>query len=406
MHKDIPVVDMVIDETGFIAKLAKVHDERHLPVGVHIFSSGIDRKGLNDWWLGRSIPASRDGLQDALAIMEISASTLLIEKCLGLSLSDQYWICPKDSGLKWENVNFFTNVFSKDIGEVLFGNKPHDMIDMASPDNTSDGWLKKKWVIIDGKRYLMKGGSGVYQQEPYNEVIASAIMLKLGVPHIDYTLTFDNDTPYSLCENFVTPMTELVPAWRVIASLKRANQDSHLTHLLRCYEQLGISDAGHALNQMLTIDFIIGNEDRHYNNFGFIRNAETLEWLGAAPVYDSGTSLWHNSARIGQKIESKPFYTTHEEQIKRVRDFTWFDLDALRGIDNIVIETLSQSPDIDEARSSAIARIIMERAERIEQLSRQKPSLHAGLEINQAKVPARDKSNTGVCLKDVTKQEK
>ena len=73
MHKDIPVVDMVIDETGFIAKLTKTHDERHIPIGVHIYDSGIDRKGLNDWWLSRSIPASRDGLQDALAMLELSS---------------------------------------------------------------------------------------------------------------------------------------------------------------------------------------------------------------------------------------------------------------------------------------------------------------------------------------------
>ncbi len=46
---------------------------------------------------------------------------------------------------------------------------------------------------------------------------------------------------------------------------------------------------------MLTLDYIIANGDRHYNNFGFIRNAETLEWQGLAPIFDSGASLWHNT---------------------------------------------------------------------------------------------------------------
>ena len=183
MHKNIPVVEMVIDETGFIAKLTKTHDERHIPIGVHIFQSGVDRKGLNDWWLGRSIPASRDGLQDALAMLGLSSPMPLIEKCLGLSLSDHYWICPRGSGLSWENVNFFTNDFSKDVGAVLFGNEPDNQenINLISPDNTSDGWLKKKWIIIDGTRYLMKGGSGVFQQEPFNEIIASTVMFKLNI---------------------------------------------------------------------------------------------------------------------------------------------------------------------------------------------------------------------------------
>lgn len=38
-----------------------------------------------------------------------------------------------------------------------------------SPDNATDGWLKKKWEIINGKRFLIKGGN----QEPLNEVIAT-----------------------------------------------------------------------------------------------------------------------------------------------------------------------------------------------------------------------------------------
>ena len=43
---------------------------------------------------------------------------------------------------------------------------------------------------------------------------------------------------------------------------------------------------------MIVLDYLIVNEDRHQNNFGVVRNAETLEYLGAAPIYDSGTSLW------------------------------------------------------------------------------------------------------------------
>jgi len=27
-------------------------------------------------------------------------------------------------------------------------------------DNSSDGWLKKKWIIVSGERLLMKAGSG------------------------------------------------------------------------------------------------------------------------------------------------------------------------------------------------------------------------------------------------------
>ena len=384
MHKNTPVVDIQIaEDIGVIIEIGTIHNPDHLPVGtVAMFGNDkgkISRKTLNDWWAGRSIPASRDGLQDILFglgnMLDIGnrLTSILPIKCYGLSLSDQYWICPENSGLKWSDINFFENSFSKDVGEMLFGKVPEDSEDfenlnLLSPDNTSDGWLKKKWVIINGKRMLMKGGSGFFQQEPLNELVACAIMKRLGIDHIPYTLTFEGDTPYSLCETFITPKTELVPAWRILKTRKRNNQDSHYTHLLRCAEDLGIPNIEPALEKMLVLDYIIANTDRHYNNFGFIRNVETLEWHGMAPIYDSGTSLWHDTRVGANPIKSKPFRATHDEQIKLVRDFSWFDASTLTGIGDECIEIFSQSKHLDEPRQIALARAIEGRVKAVERM--------------------------------------
>ena len=377
MHKNVPVVDMQIDETGYIAKLTDVQDIRHLPPGINIFKTGIDRKALNDWWTGRSIPASRAGIDDALQSIGVSVPSLLIEKCYGLSLSDQYWICPKGSGLSWANVNFFHNDFSKDMGEILFGHEPNDpdSISLMSPDNTSDGWLRKKWIIVDGKRFLMKGGSGFTQQEPFNEVIASALMRRLGIFHVPYTLTFDGDRPYSLCENFITPDTELIPAWRVLQTRKQPNNRSLRDHFFDCCEALGAPNVKDALYKLMTVDYIIANEDRHWNNFGLVRNAETLKWLGLAPVYDSGTSLWHDTPHVGSLVECKPFRKKHAEQIKLVEDLSWFNNNALGGLSAEIKEIFTPSDRVDEKRSEEIASAVAERCGQIEKLAAEKPSL-------------------------------
>jgi len=397
MHKNIPVVDMRIDETGYIAKLLDTHDVRHLPPGINIFKTGIDRKALNDWWIGRSIPASRDGIDEALRSIGVSAPTLLLEKCYGLSLSDQYWVCPKSFGLRWENVNFFHNDFSKDVGEILFGREPNDpdRISLLSPDNTSDGWLRKKWIIMDGKRTLMKGGSGFTQQEPFNEVIACAIMRRLNIDHVTYTLSFDGGRPYSLCENLVTPDTELIPAWRVLQTKKQPNSRSLRDHFLDCCEVLGAPGVKDALDRLLTVDFIIANEDRHWNNFGLVRNAGTLEWLGLAPIYDSGTSLWHNTPHVGQDMGCKPFRKSHAEQIKLVGDLSWFNFDALNGLPDEIVKMLSSSDRVDEKRRTAIASVVMKRCGQIETLAREKPSLLNRLHEKQRIVDATPTHPTG-----------
>ena len=383
MHKNISVIDLEIaEESGYISKICMLHNIEHMPIGikspddkdVERDKNSISRERFNSWWVGRSIPASRDGLRDILHKLGVCSPVILIDKCYGLSLSDQYWICPKNSGLTWETVNFFNNDFSKDIGEILFGHEPENAghISLMSPDNTSDGQLRKKWVISDGKRYLIKGGSGFMEQEPFNEVIASALMRRLGIAHVEYTLTFENGKPYSLCENFITPETELIPAWRIMQTHKRNHSHSDYTHFLVCCDALGILDVQRSLDKMLTIDYIIANEDRHYNNFGAVRNSETLEWLGFAPIYDSGTSLWHTTPVIGSDTGCRPFKKTHAEQIRLAKDLSWFDFEALVDVDKEIAEILKKSPKIDSVRQSSLVDAIMLRTAKIRDRVRRK----------------------------------
>jgi hypothetical protein len=379
MHKNTAVVDMVVDPgNGYIDKIGAIHNPEHLPIGTTDLKekNSPNRASLNEWWLGRAIPASRDKLQVALCALDISSPTALIAKSYGLSLSDHYWVLPEGSGLTWNAINFFDNDFSKDIGNILFGHeaKARESINMISPDNTSDGWLKKKWSVKDGKRVLIKGGSGVFEQEPFNEVIATAIMKRLGIVHVTYELVLESTSEgskiYCLCENFVTSQTELVPAWRIVGTMKRSNSDSEITHLLRCCEVLGMDLSGitPAIFKMLTLDYIIANEDRHYNNFGFLRNAETLEWLGLAPIYDSGTSLWYNTQSVGSHVESKPFRKSHDKQIKLVQELNWFDCTTLEGIDRECVEILSRSNTVEAERAKAIGRAVLRRAGFVEQM--------------------------------------
>jgi len=376
MHKNIPVVDLIIDEdSGVIQKIGQIHNQAHLPIGTKWVAGTevgkLDRRKLNDWWIGRSIPASRENIRAALTQMEILQTTELISKCYGLSLSDQYWICPDNSELQWADINFFDNTFSNDVGDILFGHEPREteQVNLMSPDNTSDGWLRKKWIISDGKRVLMKGGSGPYQQEPLNELIACAIMKRLAIPHVPYTLTFHDELPYSLCETFITTETELIPAWRVNATLKKENRDSDFTHLVRCADKLGIPNIVSDAEKMIVLDYIIANTDRHYNNFGFVRNAETLEWHGFSPIFDSGSALWHDSQFVGRAAKSKPFRSTHSEQIKLVKDFSWFDTQALHGLGNECAEIFARSELIDETRRDRLVRAIENRVKEIAQFA-------------------------------------
>ncbi|KLU60156.1 hypothetical protein CEB3_c35870 [Peptococcaceae bacterium CEB3] len=380
MNKHTPVVELNIDDdTASILKVTKVIHLEPLPVGIPIIHGLPDRKALNDWWRGRSIPASRSGIREALDIMNIPHREQLLTKCYGLSLSDQYWINPKDQPLDWEKINFFHNPFSDDVGNALFGQaSPHEELDLMSPCNTSDGWLRKKWKIIDGKRCLIKSGSNPFLQEPLNEVLATSLHRRLnhGLNHasyVPYSPVWENEIPYSECENFITPETELVSAYNIYKSVKKLNHHSSYDHFLLCCEHLGIPGMKEFLNYLMVFDFLIANTDRHFGNFGAVRNVDTLAWLGPAPVFDSGTSLWHDQVsrviRPNGDVPSHPFKPAHAEQIVLAGSLNWIDFSALRDIDAEFQTLLSGSPYIDTPRTEALCNGLKGRVEQLERLA-------------------------------------
>ena len=378
MHQGIAVAQIELDDiTGSVQRIGTVFEPKHLPIGILIRQGRPDRAALNAWWTERSIPASRSGIREALETLAITDTKMLLVRCFGLSLSDHYWIKPEDSELTWDEINFFENPFSDDIGDVLFGaNKNANALDFSSPDSTSDGNLKKRWKIIDGKRCLVKGGSNPFRQQPFNEVIAAGIMKRLNIPHVPYRVMWNQDAPYSVCEDFVSSDTELVPAWRIIQMRKKANNISVYEHFVRCANTLGIPNVIPFLDRMIVLDYLIANEDRHLNNFGAIRNAETLEWIGMAPIYDSGSSLGYDKVaaeiRFERNIVCKPFKNHHEEQLKLVSDYSWIRFEELSDVRDLIIDTLSSEGAedyIDETRIAAIADSAERRIDRLKEIA-------------------------------------
>ncbi|WP_243424970.1 HipA domain-containing protein, partial [Anaerotignum lactatifermentans] len=217
-------------------------------------------------------------------------------------------------------------------------------------------------------RVLIKGGSNPYQQEPLCEVIASGIAERLCIPHTKYTLLWEHEKPFSVCQDFITSETELVSAYHIMQSRKKPNDLSDYEFYLSCAEQLGVKNIREQTEKMIILDFLIGNEDRHFNNFGLIRNAVTLEWIGVAPIFDCGTSLWYNTQEslikpLSPNLPAKPFKKTHREQIKLVKDFSWLDMKKLKGMEEEMEEILSQSPYISRERRTVLCDAFCQRAE-------------------------------------------
>lgn len=382
MNKNTPVLQFLYDEeTHSVAKIENVFSEAHAPLGIVDYKNGVSRKALNDWWQHRAIPASRENFSRILQDLRIDSSVELLEKCSGFSLSDQYWVKGIDSLAEWKDLNFFENEFSEDIGKLLLGQTDaRPDLNLISPDNASDGDLVKKWKIINGDRCLIKGGNSLNNQEPYNEVVATRLYERVLAPgeFVPYVLLEDEGKMYSSCKTMVTVDEELVSALAIDGTTKQRGNQSFYDHFILSCRELGIPDAEIMIDKMLTCDYILANYDRHYRNFGAIRNVETLSWERFAPMYDSGSSLWARTAtpEISPfNYNSKPFKSDPQKQFLLVRNLSWLDEKRLFGFENDVREVLSQNPLMDEQR---ISRICYHVQNRVNEVLERKHALESG----------------------------
>lgn len=301
MHKDVPVCLMEISDDGALGSVRRNEAAiAHFPLG-----GQMNNMKFHEWWQDRAIPKTRHGAKSALQKLGYSSTNSALVNNLALSLSDCYWIQPRGEGLTWKDVNLFTNDFVDTFGELTI-NQDY-MIDLRKETRfncaTSQGELQKKWCIDrDGRRYMIKGNYGQSYQQSLNEIFATKLHEQQG---------FENYTTYSLAKvqvdgnmeglgcmsyDFCGENVECISAWELLQTIKIKQNESLYYPLKKVCLELGISEQDFTdfMDYQIMTDYLITNTDRHMNNIAIIRNPDTLEVLGFAPIYDSGNSMFYN----------------------------------------------------------------------------------------------------------------
>ena len=88
---------------------------------------------------------------------------------------------------------------------------------------------------------------------------------------------------------------------------------------LAWYDKLG-TEFSEQLRSMLVFDALIYNEDRHFGNFGVLRDNHSGEIIAPAPIFDNGLSLFcyagkEDYAHLDEyaKTRSNPYNISYEE---------------------------------------------------------------------------------------------
>lgn len=339
MHKDIPVCLLEINDDGNISNVRR-NDRvaEHFPLG-----GQMNDMKFHEWWNDRAIPKTRHGSKNALQRLGYSSTGSALVNNLALSLSDCYWIKPRGEDLSWDDVNLFSNDFVDTFGELTIN--PDEEIDLQKKTRfdcaTSQGELQKKWCIADdGRRYMIKGNYGSSYQQSLNELFATKLHEQQNF--INYTrylpvkLVTENNSEGLGClsYDFCCENIECISAWELLSMRKLRHNESYYYPLKEVCLSLGMTEEyfNRFMDYEIMTDFLMSNTDRHMNNISILRNPDTLELLGFAPIYDSGNSMFYNTPTEQlmhvdvRNITTHSFIRREIELLKYVTDRSSIDI--------------------------------------------------------------------------------
>ena len=253
-----------------------------------ILREQVNSNTIEEFLKQRIIPKNRAFVQQILETKNLNLKDTkgIIDICKGLSLNDSYWV-PDDDNMKFKDYNLYDNNFSTTLSLIAFTGYISKIKGIAtSPEFTTNGALPKAWRKIDNKIYLYKGSTAGLNfsntgYEPYSEYYASQIAEKLGISAIKYDLHKWKGMLASSCEIFTSKEYSYVPIWQVIETTK-------IEEIYKWCCKKGFDED---FSDMIMFDALILNSDRHYGNFGVIKENKTGKYIKLAPIFDNGEGL-------------------------------------------------------------------------------------------------------------------
>ena len=306
MIKDTPVME--IEENG----LCIIKDFDSLPFALR--RKNISLADFIEWASNRTLSIGRSYAKEILNTLRLSQTNryAVCKACRGLSLEDAYWIRQKNDESTWKNVNLFENPLSLFITEVSLSgrNVNYQVTDykkgnIHTPELTTLGASAKGWIRhVDGL-HLHKVGK--------YEIPSSAILTVAGIEHIEYKVSRNEEVDLYLSKerkDWLEGVGEVIVNSRLFTS-----EDISLVTFeefkvfcdaygLNPYEEAVRMDR-EAYLKMQIADYLLNNNDRHEQNWGFLMENETGKLIGYCPLFDHDHAFSEYTDILSQTTEER-----------------------------------------------------------------------------------------------------
>jgi hypothetical protein len=188
--------------------------------------------------------------------------------------------------MPFHDLNLYTHSLSDAFVDVsLLGkNLTIENAELLGPQDTAgdvstQGAVPKAWIKRDGQFMLLKDGGA---RDVKAELLASRIARCFDVEQVLYEPYEYNGVSVSASRLITSIDRSIVPM--EFAEIYAANHDTSLKALISHYDEYGY----HMMN---IIDYLVGNTDRHWGNWGFFIDNKTNLPLKLHPLMDFNKSF-------------------------------------------------------------------------------------------------------------------
>ena len=240
----------------------------------------LKRTGDIEGWLrGRAIDAHRTNsrlLKKALRLAAASDVEITL-KVHAATITDTYWFKESGSSLTYEDVRFNANFFDK---LALLGNPDSFNLPYSpTPELTNIGSFEKCWRLENGSWWMVKQGNDL---ERFSELFICRLGQELGFPMANYI---------SENETIVSPDFTSGAAVNYEAAEGIVGDDEDYSVNFEALWNLS-PDLVEQYMQIIYMDTLCFNMDRHTKNYGVLRDVENGQILRMAPNFDNNIALF------------------------------------------------------------------------------------------------------------------
>ena len=281
MNKDVKIAELYVTDSK--TSITKVFGR--MPQGLDDIQTWIDR---------RTSPFIRKNIEILLKYNNIHNKQEFLFRLRAISLNDTLWVNNSYNSTTWDKVSSYRNRLSKIISQVALDcSYTGGNLNFPSPDYKLDGTADKCWKRVNGEICLYKTDgekwSGITGNRAYCEYYASQVAEQLGL--LSYTKY-----------NLKSKMSDsgCIKAY-AISKLFTSEEIGYLPIGNTKFDYIGLEELDQLMNnstrsriilrEMLVLDSIIANFDRHSGNYGFLVNNDTFNIMGMAPIFDNDCSL-------------------------------------------------------------------------------------------------------------------